>query len=782
MEILTLLKANIRHRKGTFFSLLILMLIIVMAMTAIFNARDNGNRAVEQALQQIHAGDLIVYIHKSSYTQALQTSLLEQDSVEKLEAIPAFWTESSEANGTKSYETSFLRTLTPDYRILNEAQTAYELETPPLNAGEIYVPLGVHAKYPCAVGDTIHYTTTFGEYDFIIKGFIEEPNNGSSMMGWKQIFVSDPDFIQMEQDYRQRYTDEENMGSMYILHIFKTPELTLSDVKWKQQLNLETGIIDTSSMGSLTRSQIIHYVGLFNEIISNILMVFLCLLFIIVLIVIANSLSTSIETDYVNIGILKAQGFTTGKLRIVLLLQYLFAEIAGAVLGMVLAIPLTAVLVKLYLPITAILADNTISFGKSLLGILVLLLISTVILLLLTQKVSALSPIRALSAGQSEQYFDSRLRLPIVQRFLAGSLAFRQFTSGARRYLASILIVGILVFFMLTITVLTNMANSRTTLESMGYIFSDCNVYFQETIDDQERTDIEASIEKLSSIASAYYMANQYISLNGYEFYCFIYKEPEMIPGITKGRAPLYDNEVLITEIVAKELNLMIGDSVLLTLGDFREEFIISGVFQSTNDSGMVIAISSEGGDKLDIQSPTRASFAFQEPSKAQEITDELNEEFGGILEANVVETDSFIHIIRTALDAIRFVIYTLSILFALVVVYMVCSKIFIRERIDIGIYKAMGFSSTSLRLQFAFRFLIVAGIGSALGILLAFLLTNRLLNSLLQLMGITNFNADFTFDTVLIPVLLICFCFFLFAYLVSGRIKRTAVQELVTE
>lgn len=781
MEIIILLKANIRYRTGTFFSLLILMLIIVMALTAILNARDNEVLALEQALQRVHAGDLVVFINKSTYTEELKAALTAQDTVAELMPVPAFWTKSNEVNGSKSYETAFLRTLTPDDRILNESQTAYEQETPPLNAGEIYVPLGIQRKYTCNLGDTIHYTTTFGEYDFIIKGFIEEPVNGGAMMGWKQILVSDSDFAQMEADYRKNYTEEENMGTMYVLHIFKAPNCTISDIKWKQKLNLETGIIDTS-MGSLTKTQILHYNGLFSTIISNILMVFLCLLFVIVLIILCHSLSSSIEADYVNLGILKAQGFTSGTLQAVLLLQYLSAEVAGAVLGIILAVPLTATLVKLYLPITAILAEHTISPGKSLLCILVLLLISTIILLCLTRKVGKLSPVRALSAGQSDQYFDSRLRISITQKLLTGSLALRQFTSAGRQYLASILVAAILVFFMLTITAVANMANSKTALENMGYIYSDCIIHFQEPARDQDIAEIEAEIETYSPIDKAYYLKNQYISINGYEIYCFIYKNPEIISGITRGRAPLYNNEVLITDIVASELDLEIGDSVLLSSGHAREEFIISGFFQSTNDTGLVIAISSEGGERLDIQSPTYANFSLQEPDRTQEIADSLNEKYGSLLEAQVTETDSFTDIIRTALDAIKAIIYTFSTVFALIVVYMVCSKIFLKERIDIGIYKAIGFPSTSLRLQFAFRFLIVAGIGSVLGVILSILFSNRLVNSLLQLMGITNFESDFTAVSIFLPVLLLCFSFFLFSYLISGRIRRVAVRELVTE
>lgn len=780
MEILTLLKANIRYRKGTFLSLFILMLIIVMAMTAIFNARDNGNQAVEKALQRIHSGDLVVYINESSYTDELQASLLEQDTVEKLMAIPAFTTESSEANGTKSYESCFLRKLAPEYQLLNEQLNAHEPETPPLDQGEIYVPLGVRARYPCEIGDTIHCTTTFGEYDFVVKGFIEEPNNGCATMGWKQAFISDSDFVQLEQDYQQFYTEDQK-GAMYILHIYKSSDCTLSDVRWKQQLNLDTGIID-SAFGSLTKTQVLHYTGLFNQIISNILMVFLCLLFIIVLIVISHSLSTSIEIDYVNLGILKAQGFTNGKLQAVLLLQYLFAEIAGAILGVLLAIPLTAALAQLYLPITAILAEPAISLGKSLSGILALLLISTVMLLLLTQKIGTLSPVRALSAGQAEQYFDSRLRLPISRKLLAGSLAFRQFSSGARQYLASILVVTILVFFMLTITVLSNMANSKTTLEAMGFIWSDCTIHFPNEVSEQELEDIEAVVERLSPIDKAYYMTNRYVSINGYEIQCLVHKDPELIGGITKGRTPLYNNEVLITEIAAKELDLELGDTVLLSSKNFREEFIISGFFQAINDAGLCVAISSEGGDRLGIRCPSSADFSFSDSSRNQEITDTLNEEFGDILEAEVVNNESFLGLIQVALAAMVAVVYAFSILFALVVVYMVCSKIFIKERTDIGIYKALGFTSISLRLQFAFRFLIVAGTGSVLGVILSYLFSNRLLNTLLRLMGVTNFVADFTNHAILIPIIVICLCFFLFAYLISGRIKRVAVRELVTE
>lgn len=54
MEIFTLLKANIRHKKGSFVSIMILMLIVSMSFTAIFSLKDNCINSIEKALDSIN--------------------------------------------------------------------------------------------------------------------------------------------------------------------------------------------------------------------------------------------------------------------------------------------------------------------------------------------------------------------------------------------------------------------------------------------------------------------------------------------------------------------------------------------------------------------------------------------------------------------------------------------------------------------------------------------------------------------------------------------------------
>lgn len=112
----------------------------------------------------------------------------------------------------------------------------------------------------------------------------------------------------------------------------------------------------------------------------------------------------------------------------------------------------------------------------------------------------------------------------------------------------------------------------------------------------------------------------------------------------------------------------------------------------------------------------------------------------------------------------------------------MICSRTFVREKIDIGIYKALGFTSRNLRLQFAVRFLIVAIFGIIIGTTLSLTLSEKLLSHLLRSMGIVNFVIDYRFITVFLPIAAVALCYFLFAYMAAGKTKRVEVRNLITE
>ncbi|MDE7299112.1 MAG: FtsX-like permease family protein, partial [Lachnospiraceae bacterium] len=521
------------------------------------------------------------------------------------------------------------------------------------------------------------------------------------------------------------------------------------------------------------------------RIVSYVLLIFVGLLFVIVLIVMGHSISTEVEIDYVNLGILKAQGFTSKKIRRIILLGYLLCELAGGIIGCLIALPLSLSLGRVMMQYTAILPSGGLSSGKFLLFLLAVLLISAATVGIKTRRVGKISPMRAISGGREEIYFDSRLQLPIRRRGLLAGLALRQLTSCKRRYSGTVFIVAILTFFMFSINLLGNLFSSKSALEAMGAEIDDITIKCLSSFTEAHEQELEALVEGFSPIRKKYYTTTTYMSINGENLRCECYKYPEYINGILKGRAPMYDNEILITEMIAEILEIKMGDSVIVSNNDLESEFIVSGIYQSAYDSGLNFAISLDGAKKLGIEKITYIGLCIEDDSRSTEIVDALNREFPGIIEAELFDFDASIlndGMIDGIVAVFKAVIYTFSVLFALVVVEMVCSKSFAKERTDIGILKAVGFSCAGLRLSFALRFLVLSLPGSALGMALSAAFSAKLIGGVLSMAGFSRVHTEFTFSTVLVPVLLMGICFFAFAYTAARRIKKVEVRELVAE
>lgn len=413
------------------------------------------------------------------------------------------------------------------------------------------------------------------------------------------------------------------------------------------------------------------------------------------------------------------------------------------------------------------------------------------LILIRTRKVAKISPVRAISGGREEIYFNSRLHAPISKKALSASLAFRQITSGVSRYIGVILIVGILTFFMITVNLIGNILNSKTAQVAMG-MFAPNLLICSDGVSEKSIEDMEAAMNEAERIVDGRegvieksYLIDTKLFYEGDSIYCRMYKYPEQIPGILKGRAPRYDNEMLITEIVAEAYDLKIGDKIWLTYKENEAEFIITGIGQSTGNGGMVLAMSLEGADKLGVlHNNLMLGYVFDDLSELGDIKRELDERFGGTLQTVIYESlDDMDGVSYTSMvNAIQAFIYIFSAIFAFVVVRMVVSKAFIRERTDIGIYKAIGFGTDRLRLGFAVRFMITAFIGAALGAVLGVFASKPVLTIAFRMIGISKIFCDFTTLTIVLPVVFMGIAFFVFAFLMSGRIRKVQIRELVTE
>ena len=779
MELFTMIKANIRHKKGSFVSIILLMAVISMALTAIISVWDNIYGGVIQAQERAKTANIVCMVNKNQLSEKMISKVKQHTLVKNVKTETAIAAKVSYHGKGYSNEV-YMQKLPAQYQVFDSDGRRYQEETP-LNHGEIYISQGMKTNFSCKTGDSLAVETEAGFYEFKIKGTIEEPQMGASVIGWKKIFICKEDYENIYGKIERLGKQTEFSGLINMVSIYKKDGCGLTDGKFARQVNLDTGIADMG-FGAMTREMSVTYTTLFPKIICMILFVFVVLLLASVVVVLCHSVSTGIEMEYVTFGVMKSQGFSTKKIQAVFVIQYLAAEILGAAAGIVAAVPLCEELGNLFHPITGIIPQKAVSYGTCGGILLAVFVISILSILVITRKITRISPVRAIAGVKKEIYFDSRLKAPVSKKMLSSSLAFRQFTSNKRQYARVIAVVAILVYFMITMMVLTNVITATSAWETMGISYSDLSIELSKEVSDAKIEQVEESIRQKSNFQTSYKSCgNYYMSINGEQMMACIYSEPEFIKAVSKGRAPVYDNEIVMTEIAADNLGLKIGDKVSVGYQDKKETFLISGLNQFMNDAGVNFSMTKSAASKLGNTKLSYLGYILEDKSRGNEIETDLNRRYGTILTASFDETpmdDTY----ELAIYVMTCIVYAFSIIFAVTAVQMVCSKAFLKERRDIGIYKALGFTSGRLRLQFAVRYSIAAVFGAAVGSGVAAAFTGKMLSFILRLVGISSFQVTFNFAAFAVPVGIIITCFYLFAFLASRRIKRVEVKELIVE
>ena len=99
--------------------------------------------------------------------------------------------------------------------------------------------------------------------------------------------------------------------------------------------------------------------------------------------------------------------------------------------------------------------------------------------MLSTRKISKISPVRAISGGKSEVHFDSRINVPIRKKALSFLMGLRQFTSRLKSYAGILFISVLLVYFMMTIIMLSDRLSGENIKTEVLSVFIIEKQYFE---------------------------------------------------------------------------------------------------------------------------------------------------------------------------------------------------------------------------------------------------------------------------------------------------------------
>ena len=783
MEYTTVLKANLKRYKGSLIGVFVLIFIITVSLATVMSVWKNSNSYMQTEINRMGFGDITAWVSDVSDVEALSSDINNLWDVEQIGIQNLIYSDYS-IDGVQSDSEGQLITYDPEkypYKIFNDTLSGYKEESLTISPGDIYISPSLSSMFDIQIGDEIQFPVVRQEAPktFIVKGYFEDPFMGSSMIGMKSFLIGEQDSSEMVQTAEAAGIDS-LARSGYMLHIFQEKWSTLSisefNILLNEQTNLQSYVEFVHSNTSM-----LGFMLILQNAFSGLLVAFVVILIIVSMIVLGHSINSTIEQDYVNMGILKTIGYTSRDLKKIQISQYLCSIIGGMVFGLVLSLWFTKMICRMIITTTGILIPTDLPIGWCILSFGAVLCLITGFIYIKIMKIGQIAPMIAIRGSVGNENLSTGKFIPIKKKGLYFWMAMRQLITGYKKYMSVCIVVILLVFFASLVGRMDSWLgpNGEGMMDAFNPAQHDIGV---QTLGNNDYTEIENRISKYTDITDRYELAMPKVTVNGVDYNANVISEPNRFH-IQRGSTSSNDNEIVVTEFVAKDLKVDIGDTVRVASGTNSREYIVSGIYECANDMGATIGMSKEGYDFIETEDPHMwcHHYFLADTSQKQAIIEDLENTYGKDIHVHENSWPGLYGIIA-AMNMLILFMYSIVVIFIMIVVALVGSKILTMEQKDLGIYKSLGFTNQKLRLTFAMRFGAVSFIGSIIGMVLSALLTDPLVSMVLKLCGISNFASHPGIVSILLPAVVVVVLFVGFAYLLSKKIKKVDLSVLISE
>ena len=778
----TLMKANIKRHKAVMIGIFTIMLMVSFTLISVLTLWLNTNSYVTTEMDRLQYGDITAWTQDIPDQDRLFEELEQLKDVESVSVQQLIYSDYKIGDAESDSEGQLIvyHSQEVPYRIFNETNDGYQEKAVDIQMGEIYISPSLRSTFDIAIGDEIRFTIgrAGNEKVFTVKGMYEDPFMGSSMIGMKGFLICQDDYDEIAERIEMADMDAlARTGQMF--HIKKSNQSTLSNTQFNQLLNRETQLSEYTEFVH-SKEAIAGFMLILQNAFTGLFLSFALIQLIVSMIIVGYSISAIIDQDQKNIAILKTIGNDGATLRQSMIVQYLIVIAAGLSVGILLTLPTIPMISKMMISFAGI---QTPAIPHIFLWIFILLGILFIFYGLIhfkTRKIDKIPPIMAI---QEETKIDPTCRKinRLRGHWLMLHISLRQLLSGKRRYLS----VGFTTVLLVFIISMIGRMNTWLGPDGKGMMDAfnpaDLDIGVQ-LLGQHEQEDMERLIQNYTDITDSYALAMPGVSVDGVDYTANVITETQRFH-IQNGTTIQNANEVVITETIATDRNLHVDDSITVSYNGKNAEYRIAGIYQCANEMGGNIGMSQEGFVRIgNITSDMWCHHYFLEDiSQKQVLMDALNTAYGGDVYLHENTWPGLFSII-TAMQMLLIFLYVVTAVFILIVTILTRNKIFLSEKRNLAIYKALGFTTGQLRFTFAIRYGFIAGLGSIIGIFMSILFTDTLIGNLMKLYGISNFASHPDVISIIIPGIIVTTLFLLFAYLTSRKIKYLNIDELVSE
>lgn len=780
------------------FSICILFFMMFVSSMSLFSSitlLNNSIKTIDQKMEQLGFGDFTVWTNGSPEALAqLAKSIEALPDVESLTLQKLIYA-GYEVNGYYSDNEGQLLVYDGNipYRFID--RLGNEIKTPVIEKGQIYVSPAMESMFEVKTGDTITFelSRVRGKKSFTVAGYFEDAFMGSSMIDMKSFLVNEEDYEEMcrilagittgtaTADESASDTAADSLspealgkeGAMF--HISQKKDSRLSELEFHRIIEENTGLSLYTEF-SYSRQSILSYMLLLQNILSGFLLIFSVVLFVICLIMIRHNIWLIIELEKKDIAILRTLGFQGKELRLVYFLLYGGNGILALIPGAAASAMVAALIAKKMVTSTGILVDikPPVLIFLGIFG--AFLIILSAFLCIQTRNILQITPMETLREVIGIHKSHSLLH----KKNLLLHIALRQVLAEKKRYFSLFAISLLLTLFLSVAGILGSWLGPNGEGLMNAFSVADHDIGVQPFNREVPMDEIERAINWYSPIMDKYELAMQSVSVNGQEYTANVLNDTKWFHLL---QGDICDgNSILITEVVASELHIGIGDIVTITANGRTETYRVSGIYQCANGMGTNIGMSLEGYSKIgDITGFIWCyHYVMEDSSMGNYAYEYLKSHYQGIdIHTNSWSgLDGIVHLMHILI----LILYGITALIILASVMLIAGRLLQSETFQMAVYKSLGLQTKSLRISFILRFFIIAFVGAALGIILSVLFANPLIRIGFRSFGIGKFTIGFSILGHILPLVVIPLLFMTFAWVYSAKLKKLSIVALIAE
>lgn len=785
--------ANIRKTKSATATLVIMFVIAALLLNAGLLVVINYGSFFNNLKEELKPSNVYFALPDKIYTDEVKTYVDKNEHVKETQTNDGLVLNANILSKGKEKSFPIMFSNMDEEREISKWK--FVGEHLPAEGMSVYIPDIFKAVSGYQLNDNIDLRYTDEEtkeekvITFKVKGYTEDVYFSSTDTGYISFYLPEDTY----QKVKGILNKPENLIHVIFANVDNVKNVSAIESGIRGILNLNSASLmaaDPSTMLVVIDLELIQLSRcMMASMVSAMMVMFALIIVIVCLLVVRFRIVNSIEEDIMKIGSLKSIGYTSRQIILSVILQFSLIAGIGSFIGIALSYPALPAVSAVFEQQSGLKWEQGFDGGVSGAAFLVLLLIVIGIAFLAAHRISKLNPIHALRGETTaRKYKRNYLQLEKAGGNLTLALAFKNILQSMKQNVMIIIILiavtfcgvfGVIMYYNTTV-------DTKAFAEVPGMEI--CNAI---AVLNPEKNQTEAvkTIESMDHVRKVQYLDELKIKVEGMEVATYVMddydkKETRLV---YEGRYPENKNEITLAGILAERLEKTIGDTVTVSFGDKEEQFKVVGLSNGSQMGGLNTSILAKDFGRINPNFKHQSLYIYLEKgTDAKTFVAKLESKFDKSMLLTAVNFDKEMAegmaSYQKIVAAMGLAMLVITLLVVTLVLYFVIRSSVIRKKRELGIQKAIGFTTYQLMSQMSISFTIPIIIGVVIGTLLGVFYTNPMMSVSMKSVGVM--KAGFIVD----PYWIIAFgaATLVFSYLLSmlitWRIRKISAYALVTE